>query len=116
MTDQSTFHIPKSGLPSFSIQGENGAVLMRVDPDGTITFSSLIEVQEAGRIFVDTVRRYLKPMSDLVAEVQALKAENARLTQALLLSTERHITHATGRDDDVIDYARRVLAGEEPQS
>lgn len=115
MTDQSTFHIPKSGLPSFSIQGEGGTVLMRVDPDGTITFSSLIEAQEAGRIFVNTVRQYLKPMADLVAEVEALRTENTRLTQALLLSVERHIAHATGHDDDVIDYARRVIAGEEPQ-
>ena len=115
MTAPDTITILSPRPPSISVQGDDGSELLRIAPDGTVTAADLILAQEAGRIFVDAVRRHMKPMADLVAEVEALNEKNRRLTQALLLSTERHIANATGHDDDVIDYARRVIVGEEPQ-
>ena len=63
----------------------------------------------------NVIALYADVVAEIVAEFDALKAENQRLTNALLLSVERHIAHATGHDNDVIDYARRVIAGEDPQ-
>lgn len=46
--------------PGALVIASNGAALLTIRPDGTVTAPTLEAASEAGRLFVDSVRQHLK--------------------------------------------------------